>query len=85
MKGALTALLGLFVIGSASAQEPPVPCAARAAENKLAGAALKSFISKCEKDAKSACDLSATEKKLYGAARISFTAKCLSDAVRDFD
>jgi hypothetical protein len=61
---------------------PPAPdCAAKATEKKLAGAALNSFMKKCERDAAaSACDISAAEKKLSGAARTSFTKKCLKDA-----
>lgn len=65
--------------------QSPVPaapdCAARATEKKLAGAALKSFMTKCERDAAiGACDAAATEKKLSGAARNSFTKKCVKDA-----
>jgi hypothetical protein len=56
-------------------------CKDQASEKKLAGAALTSFMHKCEKDASSSCDLSATEKKLAGAAKTSFTKKCVTDAV----
>jgi hypothetical protein len=56
-------------------------CQATAAEKKLAGAALSSFMMKCERDAKSACSLSASEKKLSGAAKTSFTTKCVRDKV----
>ena len=56
-------------------------CKSEAAEKKLAGAALKSFMTKCEKDAKTTCETSAGEKKLAGAAKTSFTKKCVSDAV----
>jgi uncharacterized membrane protein len=56
-------------------------CKAAAAEKKLAGAALSSFIKKCQADAKSACEQSAAEKKLSGAARSSFTGKCVRDKV----
>ena len=45
-----------------------------------AGAALKSFMIKCERDAKAACDTSAKEKKLVGAAKTSLTKKYVSDA-----
>ena len=51
-----------------------------AVDPTLAGAALKSFMTKCEKDSKATCDASATEKKLSGAARNSFTKKCVRDA-----
>ena len=70
---------------SASAQTtaPAAPdCAARATEKKLAGAALNSFMKKCERDAATrGCEAAAAEKKLAGAARTSFTIKCVKDAV----
>jgi hypothetical protein len=47
----------------------------------LAGAALSSFMKKCETDAQAVCDASATDKKLNGAAKTSFTKKCVTDAV----
>ena len=56
-------------------------CKAQATEKKLAGAALKSFMTKCEKDAKAACEVSAKEKKLSGAAKTSHMKKCTADAV----
>jgi hypothetical protein len=61
---------------------PPAPdCAAKATEKKLAGAALNSFLKKCERDAvMSTCQTAAAEKKLVGAARMSFTKKCVKDA-----
>jgi hypothetical protein len=56
-------------------------CKAQSAEKKLAGAAQKSFLKKCETDAKTACDKEAADKKLAGAAKTSFTKKCVTDAV----
>ena len=56
-------------------------CDATAKEKKLAGAALTSFMKKCETDAKKSCDAAAAEKKLHGAAKTSFTKKCVTDAV----
>jgi hypothetical protein len=56
-------------------------CKASAMEKKLAGAALTSFMKKCQGDAQKTCDLSAGEKKLSGAAKTSFTKKCVTDAV----
>jgi hypothetical protein len=53
----------------------------QSAGKMLSGAAQKSFMTKCENDAKSACDKAAGEKKLSGAAKTSFTKKCVSDAV----
>jgi hypothetical protein len=56
-------------------------CRATATEKKLAGAALNSFMTKCQKDAAATCDATAGQKKLAGAAKTSFTKKCVSDAV----
>ena len=56
-------------------------CKLEASNKKLAGAALNSFMTKCEKDAQSACDKSAADKKLSGAAKNSHIKKCVSDAV----
>ena len=47
----------------------------------LAGAALKSFMTKCEKDAKAKCAAESKEQKLSGAAANSHTKKCTTDAV----
>ena len=56
-------------------------CKSDAADKKLAGAALKSFMQKCERDARTACDKDSTEKKLAGAAKASHLKKCVADAV----
>jgi len=56
-------------------------CKSDAADKKLAGAAMNSFMKKCETDAKQSCDTSATEKKLAGAAKTSFAKKCVTDSV----
>ena len=76
MKIFFVALLATFAISCAHAQETS-DCAAKAADKKLAGAALKSFVTKCEKDS---CNAAATDKKLAGAARKSFVTKCVKDA-----
>jgi len=78
MKAVIVAALLSLAGFSASAQT--ATCKSQADEKKLAGAALKSFMTKCERDAKAACDTSAKEKKLAGAAKTSFTKKCVSDA-----
>ena len=49
-------------------------------KKKLAGAALTSFMKKCESDAAAVCDSQAADKKLSGAAKTSFTKKCVKDA-----
>ena len=56
-------------------------CKSQAADKKLAGAAMTSFMTKCEKDARASCDTSAADQKLAGAAKTSFTKKCVTDAV----
>jgi hypothetical protein len=73
-------MLGILPAAAQTATQA-ASCKSQATEKKLAGAALKSFMTKCEKDSKATCDASATEKKLSGAARNSFTKKCVNDAV----
>ena len=65
---------------AASALAAGPSCKEAAAEKKLAGAALTSFMTKCQKDAQASCDTAAQEKKLSGAAKTSFTKKCVKDA-----
>ena len=72
----LTAAL-LLTCGSAYADS----CKVEAGSKKLAGAAMNSFMKKCETDATATCDKAASEKKLAGAAKTSFAKKCVSDAV----
>jgi hypothetical protein len=74
----VAAALCLF---AASAHAQGTSCKVQAGEKKLAGAALNSFMQKCERDAKAACDKSAGDKKLAGAARNSYTTKCVRDSV----
>jgi hypothetical protein len=62
-------------------RQRPFGAKAQATEKKLAGAALTSFMTKCETDAKATCETSAQERKLVGAAKASFTKKCAEDAV----
>jgi hypothetical protein len=80
MKFLIAAASAVILIATAHAQSMTT-CKAAAAEKKLAGAALKSFMTKCENDAKGACSMSAKEKKLAGAAEKSFTTKCVGDKV----
>jgi hypothetical protein len=56
-------------------------CKSMAADKKLAGAAMTSFMKKCQSDAGKTCDASAKDQKLNGAAKTSFTKKCVTDAV----
>lgn len=69
-------------VAATPAVAPAAPdCAAQATDKKLAGAALNSFLKKCERDAATTtCDAAAVEKKLKGAAKASFTKKCVKDA-----
>ena len=81
MKYLLAATSLAFVLAIAAQAQTPAPtCKAQAAEKKLAGAALKSFTTKCEKDAAAACEKAAAEKKLAGAAKASNVKKCVTDA-----
>jgi hypothetical protein len=80
MKYLAVVAFAAILVGGAHAQTT-ASCKATAAEKKLAGAALKSFMTKCENDAKGACTVSAKEKKLAGAAEKSFTTKCVGDKV----
>ena len=63
------------------APETTASCKVQASDKKLAGAALSSFMKKCETDAAKACDAAAADKKLGGAAKTSFTKKCVTDSV----
>jgi hypothetical protein len=71
-------VLGALATTSAFAE---TTCKAQATEKKLAGAAMNSFMKKCESDAAKTCSTASAEKKLSGAAKTSFTKKCVSDAV----
>ena len=77
----ITIAAALVLTALASGSYAQTSCNAQSAEKKLAGAAQKSFMKKCETDAKAGCDKQAGEKKLAGAAKTSFTKKCVSDAV----
>jgi hypothetical protein len=69
--------------GTATAppQDAKPTCKTQATEKKLAGAALNSFMKKCQTDAQASCDAAAADKKLNGAAKTSFTKKCVTDTV----
>ena len=74
---ALALMFTALALGSALADES---CNAQASDKKLAGAALTSFMKKCDLDAASMCSSQASDKKLSGAAKDSFTKKCVKDA-----
>lgn len=69
------------VLLSTSVYAQAATCKAQAAEKKLAGAALTSFMTKCEKDAKATCTKAAADKKLAGAAKDSNVKKCVTESV----
>ena len=60
-------------------------CKSDAADKKLAGAALKSFMTKCERDATTTCESDSKQKNLAGAAKTSHMKKCVADAVGTYD
>jgi hypothetical protein len=60
---------------------PGQTCKAQAADKKLAGAAMTSFMKKCQADASKACDADSKTQNLRGAAKNSHMKKCVNDAV----
>jgi hypothetical protein len=76
----LIAMSAAFALCS-SAAFADVSCQDQATAKKLAGAALKSFMTKCEKNAAASCQKASAEKKLAGAAKTSFETKCVKDAI----
>lgn len=76
-----TTVATLILCASMTAALADGSCKSTAADKKLAGAALNSFMKKCQSDAATTCDTAAAGKKLAGAAKASFTKKCVTDAV----
>ena len=74
-------LIAIAVVGLMAnfAHAEDSACMTAAKEKKLAGAAQKSFVKKCETDAKAKCEAAATEKKLSGAAKNSNVKKCVRE------
>ncbi|MGE0563518.1 MAG: hypothetical protein AB7O50_03300 [Pseudolabrys sp.] len=81
MKTLAIAAAFCLVAGSAFAQGTCKTNAKGSDGKMLAGAALTSYMKKCETDAKASCDKKATDQKLAGAAKNSFTTKCVKDTV----
>ncbi len=75
------ALTLAFMCGGVATAMADGSCKSTATGKKLAGAAMTSFMKKCQTDAQTTCDATAAEKKLAGAAKTSFTKKCVNDAV----
>jgi hypothetical protein len=76
----LAVLLSIFAVGSAMAQETCATKAVGKDGKPLAGAALKSFMTKCTKDACEPKAIDKNGKPLAGAAKASFMKKCESEA-----
>jgi hypothetical protein len=66
---------------AASVYAQGTTCKVQASEKKLAGAALTSFMKKCQSDAEKACEADSKDKKLAGAAKASHVKKCVADTV----
>ena len=60
---------------------PGQTCKAQASDKKLAGAAMTSFMKKCQSDASKACETDGKTQSLKGAAKTSHMKKCVADAV----
>jgi hypothetical protein len=76
----LVAILSLFAIGSAFADDTCESKAVGKDGKPLAGAAKSSLLKKCKSDACEPKALSADGKPLSGAAKASFLKKCEVDA-----
>jgi len=76
----LAAIVAVFAIGSAVAQETCESKAVGKDGKPLAGAAKTSFMKKCMADTCEAKAVGSDGKKLSGAAKTSFMKKCESGA-----
>ena len=76
----LAALLAVFAVGSAMAQETCESKAVGKDGKPLAGAAKTSFMQKCKRDTCEAKAVASDGKKLSGAAKTSFMKKCEAGA-----
>ena len=77
---AMAAVLSMFALGSALADDTCQTKAVGKDGKPLAGAALKSFMTKCTKDACEPKAIDKNGKPLAGAAKSSFLKKCESEA-----
>ena len=76
----LAAIVAMFAIGSAVAQEACESKAVGKDGKRLAGAAKTSFMKKCMADTCEAKAVGSDGSKLSGAAKTSFMKKCESGA-----
>jgi hypothetical protein len=72
----LVALISVFTIGAAWAQETCESKAVDKSGQPLSGAAKTSFLQKCKRDACESKAIDKNGKKLSGAAKNSFLTKC---------
>jgi hypothetical protein len=80
MRILLAVLISCLALSAAVAQDT---CASKAVDKNgkaLSGAALISFMKKCNTDACNAKAVDQNAKPLAGAAKTSFVKKCVSDA-----
>src|SRR6516164_2117516 len=73
----IVVLCGLLISSTATADQT---CKAKAAEQELAGAALFSFVKRCEVDAQMAC-MDAAHKMLAEPASEDFIHTCVAKAI----
>src|SRR5947208_5280530 len=76
----LAALVSVFALGSAMAQETCESKAVGKDGRPLAGAAKTSFLQKCKRDACETKAVGSDGRKLSGAAKTSFMKKCEAGA-----
>jgi hypothetical protein len=76
----ITVITSLIFVGSALAEDSCKTQAVGRDGKPLAGAALKSFMTKCTKDACEPKAIDKNGKPLAGAAKASFMKKCESEA-----
>jgi hypothetical protein len=76
----LALLISTFAVGSALAQQTCESKALSKEGKPLAGAAKKSFVQKCKRDACESKAVGSDAKPLKGAAKNSFLKKCERDA-----
>jgi hypothetical protein len=80
-EGVMGRLMMAVAIMLAAAGTASATCKSEAASKKLAGAALTSFVNKCQSDAKQKCEAESGQRRLAGAAKDSHMKKCVADAV----
>jgi hypothetical protein len=77
---AISILVAVLLTGAAAYAQNPT-CKAQATAKNLHGAALTSFMTKCQRDATAVCETDSKNRKLVGAAKSSHMKKCVQDAV----